>query len=62
MISRSCAAARGCVALDRRTFDTVMPNTVTQFDDALQTIAGPLTDAPDRTVGGRRLLAARPIT
>src|SRR3954468_20999624 len=62
MISRSCAAAGGCLALDRRTFDTVMPDTVTQFDDELQTIGGPLTDATDPTVGGGRLLAARAIT
>jgi hypothetical protein len=26
------------------TFDTVMPNTIAQFDDELQTIAGTLTD------------------
>jgi hypothetical protein len=39
-----------------------MRNTVTQFDEELRTIAGPLTDATDPTVGGRRLLAARPIT
>jgi hypothetical protein len=38
------------------TFDTVMPNTIAQFDDELQTIAGTLTDATDLTAGGRRLL------
>jgi hypothetical protein len=34
------------------TFDTVMPNTIAQFDDELQTIAGTLTDATDLTAGG----------
>jgi len=38
------------------TFDTVMPNTIAQFDDELQAIAGTLTDATDLTTGGRRLL------
>jgi hypothetical protein len=38
------------------TFDTVMPNTIAQFDDELQTIAGTLTDATELTAGGRRLL------
>jgi hypothetical protein len=33
-----------------------MPNTIAQFDDELQTIAGTLTDATDLTAGGRRLL------
>lgn len=37
-------------------FDTVMPNTIAQFDDELQTIAGTLTDAMDVMAGGRRLL------
>lgn len=38
------------------TFDTVMPNTIAQFDDELQAIAGTEADAPDLTAGGRRLL------
>ena len=38
------------------TFDTVMPNTIAQFDDELQAIAGTAADATDLTAGGRRLL------
>ena len=38
------------------TFDTVMPNTIAQFDDELQTLAGTAADATDLTAGGRRLL------
>jgi hypothetical protein len=38
------------------TFDTVMPNTIAQFDDELQAIAGTEADATDLTAGGRRLL------
>ena len=38
------------------TFDTVMPNTIAQFDDELQGIAGTAADATDLTAGGRRLL------
>src|SRR3954471_6380779 len=37
------------------TLDTVMPNTIGQVDDELQTIAGTVIDATDLTVGGRRL-------
>src|SRR3954452_11646705 len=33
-----------------------MTNTIAQFDDELQAIAGTLTDATDLTPGGRRLL------
>jgi hypothetical protein len=35
-----------------------MPNTIAQFDDEFQTIAGTLIDA---TAGGRRSSTARPI-
>jgi hypothetical protein len=38
------------------TFDTVMPNTIAQFDDELQALAGTAADATDLTAGGRRLL------
>jgi hypothetical protein len=38
------------------TFDTVMPNTIAQFDDELQAISGTQIDATDLTAGGRRLL------
>jgi hypothetical protein len=38
------------------TFDTVMPNTIGQFDDELQAFAGTALDATDLTAGGRRLL------
>ena len=38
------------------TFDTVMPNTIAQFDDELQAIDGTKSDATDLTAGGRRLL------
>jgi len=46
------------------TFDTVMPNTIAQFDDELQTINGTAADATDLTAGGRRLLtrAAAQVT
>jgi hypothetical protein len=44
------------------TFDTVMPNTIDQFDDELQTIAGTLTDATDLTAGGRLGCAADQVT
>ena len=44
------------------TFDTVMPNTIAQFDDELQTIAGTLTDATDLTAGGRLGRAADQVT
>ena len=46
------------------TFDTVMPNTIAQFDDELQAIAGTEADATDLTAGGRRLLdrAATQVT
>ena len=43
------------------TFDTVMPNTIAQFDDELQT-AGTLTDATDLTAGGRLGCAADQVT
>jgi hypothetical protein len=33
-----------------------MPNTIAQFDDEFQTIAGTLTDATDLAAGGRPLL------
>jgi hypothetical protein len=33
-----------------------MPNTIAQFDDELQTLAGTAADATDLTAGGRRLL------
>jgi hypothetical protein len=39
-------------------FDTVMPNTIGQFDDETQAIEATKTDATDLTVGGRRLLNA----
>jgi hypothetical protein len=39
------------------TFDTVMPNTIAQFDDELQAITGTSLDATDLTAGGRRLLS-----
>jgi hypothetical protein len=42
---------------DAVTFDTVMPNTIGQFDDELQAISGLQIDATDLTVGGRRLLS-----
>lgn len=38
------------------TFDTVMPNTIAQFDDELQAIAGTAADATDLTAGGYKLL------
>lgn len=44
------------------TVDTVMPNTIAQFDDELQTIAGTLTDATDLTAGGRLGRAADQVT
>jgi len=46
------------------TFDTVMPNTIAQFDDELQAIAGTEADATDLTAGGRKLLdrAATQVT
>ena len=39
------------------TFETVMPNTIAQFDDELQAITGTQLDATDLTAGGRRLLS-----
>jgi len=42
---------------DAVTFDTVMPNTIGQFDDEAQAISGLQIDATDLTVGGRRLLS-----
>ena len=44
------------------TFDTVMPNTIAQLDNELQTIAGTLTDATDLTAGGRLGRAADQVT
>jgi len=35
------------------TFDAVIPNTIGQFDDELQAIAGTFTDATDLTAGVR---------
>jgi hypothetical protein len=40
------------------TFDTLMPNTIVDFDDEMQAIDGLTTDATDLTTGGRRLLSA----
>ncbi len=42
-------------------FDTVMPETVPQFDDETQAIEGTKSDATDLTAGGRRLLNAAEI-
>ena len=59
-IARACPQSREEDEVG--TFDTAMPNTIAQFDDELQTIAGTLTDATDLTAGGRGSSAARPIT
>jgi hypothetical protein len=40
------------------TFDTVMPNLITDFTDEIQGIEGLTSDATDLTAGGRRLLNA----
>jgi hypothetical protein len=39
-------------------FETVMPNTIGQFDDETQAIEATTSDATDLTAGGRRLLNA----
>jgi hypothetical protein len=55
------ARVRACKGLEKDevvTVDTVMPNTIAQFDDELQTIAGTFTDATDLTAGDS---TARPI-
>ena len=39
-------------------FETVMPNTIGQFDDETQAIVATKSDATDLTAGGRRLLNA----
>jgi hypothetical protein len=39
-------------------FETVMPNTIGQFDDETQAIEATKSDATDLTAGGRRLLNA----
>ena len=52
---------RGRVSQDEEApvgFETVMPNTIGQFDDELQAIEGTKSDATDLTAGGRRLLNA----
>jgi hypothetical protein len=42
-------------------FETVMPNTIGQFDDETQAIDATKSDATDLTVGGRRLLNAAEV-
>jgi len=42
-------------------FETVMPNTIGQFDDETQAIEATKSDATDLTAGGRRLLNAAGI-
>ncbi len=52
---------RGRVSQDEEApvgFETVMPNTIGQFDDELQAIEGTKSDATDLTAGGRRVLSA----
>jgi hypothetical protein len=58
-LARKSARARASQDEDAPVgFETVMPNTIAQFDDETQAIEATKSDATDLTAGGRRLLSA----
>jgi hypothetical protein len=58
-LARKSARARASQDEDAPVgFETVMPNTIGQFDDETQAIEATKSDATDLTAGGRRLLSA----